>query len=102
MQIEEWISTAVSERYEEDGVVCPVQLRKGLFTVAAVDNLDYNPSSNTATSAFHGKGISLFQNVHGADQQQGENRPPVNIPPISAVAPPLPELYTAVPFTELK
>ena len=44
----------------------PSTAQKGPFTVAAVDNLDYNASSNTATPAFQVNGISLFQNVHGA------------------------------------
>ncbi|KAJ8890300.1 hypothetical protein PR048_009808 [Dryococelus australis] len=31
------------------------------FAVAAVDNIDYDPSSTTARERFHGTGISLFQ-----------------------------------------
>ena len=37
-----------------EGVVVPACLRKGLFTVGALDNLDHNPSSTTAMNAFHG------------------------------------------------
>jgi len=55
------IARAVEERFEEDGVVCPVQLRQSLFTTAAVDNLDYNPTSTSSKKAFHGTGISIFQ-----------------------------------------
>ena len=33
----------------------------GLFTSAAIDNIDHNPSSNTAKSSFHGTSISIFQ-----------------------------------------
>lgn len=32
----------------EEGIECPSQLKKGLFTVAAVDNFDHNPSSTTS------------------------------------------------------
>ena len=32
-----------------------------LFTTAAVDNIDHNPSSTTAKGSLHGTGISLFQ-----------------------------------------
>ena len=39
----------------------PTQLRRGLFTAGALDNLDHNPSSTTAKDSFHGTGISLFQ-----------------------------------------
>ena len=47
--------------YEMEKVVCPLQLRSGLFTTAAVDNIDHNPSSTSAHDSFHGTGISLFQ-----------------------------------------
>ncbi|VDH98295.1 Hypothetical predicted protein [Mytilus galloprovincialis] len=32
-----------------------------VFTTAAVDNIDPNPSSTTSRSSFHGTGISIFQ-----------------------------------------
>ena len=38
----------VCARFESEGVVCPPKLRKGVFTTAAVDNIDHNPSSVTA------------------------------------------------------
>lgn len=57
LQLENQLATAVCE----DSVVCPKQLRKRLFTVGALDNLDHNPSSTTATGSFHGTAISLFQ-----------------------------------------
>ena len=56
------ISISAAQLYESEGVVCPLFLRKNLFTTAAVDNLDHNPSSTTAQGAIHGTGISLFQN----------------------------------------
>jgi len=37
---------------EQLSVVCPPKMRSGLFTVAAVDNLDYNPSATTAKVHF--------------------------------------------------
>ena len=45
IEIEDWIATSTCERFIEDGVVTPACLRKGLFTVGALDNLDHNPSS---------------------------------------------------------
>ena len=50
--------------YEKEGVVCPLTLRYGLFTTAAVDNIDVNPSSSTAMSAFHGTAASLNQHIN--------------------------------------
>ena len=67
MELEDWIATAVCQRFEEDGVVVPACLRKGLFTVGALDNIDHNPSSTTAVNAFHGTGTSLFQFPTEAD-----------------------------------
>ena len=51
----------VCEQYHRDQVVCPPNVRQGLFTTAAVDNMDHNPSTTTATDSFHGTRISLFQ-----------------------------------------
>lgn len=52
---------SVCRRYEEVGVVSPLNLRNGLFTTAALDNINHNPNSTTAKGSFHGTGISLFQ-----------------------------------------
>ena len=60
MEIEDWLATAIAKRFEEDGCVSPVCLKKGLFSVGALDNLDHNPSSTTVTSSFQGTGISVF------------------------------------------
>ena len=61
LQIENQLATAVCEDVEKKGVVCHAQLRKGLFTLGALDNLDHNPLSTTAKGAYHGTGMSLFQ-----------------------------------------
>ena len=36
-------------------------MQKDLFTLAAIDNIDHNPSSSTAQNSFHGTSISIFQ-----------------------------------------
>ena len=59
LQIENQIAYAVCEDFRKKGVVCPAQMRKGLFTVGAIDNLDHNPSSTTAKDSFHGTGTYL-------------------------------------------
>ena len=56
------MAIAAAQQYESDDVVTPLILRKNLFATAAVDNIDHNPSWATAHDAFHGTGISLFQN----------------------------------------
>ena len=42
------LATAVCDQFEEDGLVCPLNQRFGLFTTGAIDNLDHNPSSTPA------------------------------------------------------
>ena len=61
LELENMLATAVCKQFEDEGVVCPAKLQKGLFVVGALDNLDYNPSSTTAQDSFHGTGISVFQ-----------------------------------------
>ena len=51
----------VCEQFHHEQVVCPPKLRANVFTTAAVDNIDHNPSSATAKESFHGTAISLFQ-----------------------------------------
>ena len=63
---------AAVERFVSEGVLCPPKLRQGVFTTAAVDNIDHNPSSTTSKSSFHGTGISIFQ--HPADENDGVER----------------------------
>ena len=46
------IGKAVCRRYQEEQVVCPPNLRHDLFTLAAFDNIDHNPSSTTAHDSF--------------------------------------------------
>ena len=66
------ITTSVIERYEREGVVCPSKLRGELFTTAAVDNIDHNPSSTSSQSSFHGTAISLVQ--HPCNSELGTPR----------------------------
>lgn len=71
------LGNKICHRYEEEKAVCSPQLRGGLFTTAAVDNIDHNPSSTSAHDSFHGTGISLFQrpdkNFTGVQQNVATN-----------------------------
>ena len=53
--------TVAQAARDSDDRVCPSNLRRNIFTVAGLDNIDHNLSSRTATSSFHGTGISIFQ-----------------------------------------
>jgi len=61
IQLSNKVTNAVCEKYRSDNFVCPPALRRELFSVAAVDNIDHNLSSTTATSSFHGTAISIIQ-----------------------------------------
>ena len=100
MEIEDLLATAVSKRFKEDGCVSPVCLKKGLFSVGALDNLDRNPSFTTATSPFHRTGISIFQ--FPTECHSGDNRPPITVPPSDSDKHSIPDSYAIVPPTELK
>ena len=62
LQIQSNISNRICKRYEEEKVVCPPNLRRDLFTIAAVNNIDHNPTSATAKDFFHGTTVSLSCN----------------------------------------
>ena len=46
-------ANGICQHFTMDGVVCPPKMRNGLFTTAAVDNIDYNPSSAPTKDSFH-------------------------------------------------
>lgn len=98
LQLTSDIGKGVCERFRVDGVVCPPKMRSGVFTSAAVDNIDYNPTSATAKDALHGTGISLIQ--HLTDQSEGNDRGVVVINQSSSSTKsiaPLPTNYTNLP-----
>ena len=106
MKLTSDISNGVCEQFKVDGVVCPPKLHSGLFTSAAVDNLDYNPTSTTAKESFYGTGISLFQ--HPSHESEGIDRGVVVIGQSTSSAcrdhsvAPLPSEYTDVPPASIK
>ena len=61
LQIQSSISNRICKHYEEEEVVCPPNLRRDLFTVAVVNNIDHKPTSATAKDSFHGTAVSLMQ-----------------------------------------
>ena len=66
------LGNSVGERFQNDGLVCPPELKRNIFTTACVDNIDHNPSSRTAKESFHGTAISLTQ--HRKTEDEGIDR----------------------------
>ncbi|CAM5091916.1 unnamed protein product [Eretmochelys imbricata] len=54
---------------EDKTVVCLLKLHGGLFIVVAIDSIDHNPSSTTATDSSQGTGTSRFQ--HPSTEVEG-------------------------------
>ena len=79
--------------------MCPANLRKGLLSVAALDNIDHNLSSTTASSSFHGTSISIFQ--FQTQDKPGDCRPPLRVPSTGNQKHHLPERYGNVPPVSL-
>ena len=99
MEIEDWLATSLCARFKEDGCVSPACLRKGTFSVGALDNIDHNTSSTTSVSSFHGTGISIFQ--FPTESVPGEIRLPLVVPLPGTEHQGLPESYATVPTVPL-
>ena len=63
IEIEDDITKQLCFHYNSQGVVFPPTLKDGLFTVAAIENIDHGPSSSTSQTSFHGTSISIFQSL---------------------------------------
>ena len=62
-EIEQRLASSLCEQYAKDQAVIPALLKADSFTLAAVDNIDHNLSSTTATTSFHGTSISYHQHI---------------------------------------
>ena len=71
-------------------------LRKQLFTTAAVDNIDHNPTATTAQTSFHGTSVSIFQPP--STENAGDEREPLKLESEMRVkkVQELPEAYTNI------
>ncbi|KAK0055322.1 hypothetical protein Bpfe_015336 [Biomphalaria pfeifferi] len=105
LEISSELAAKACRQFQHDKVVCPMKLRHGLFTTAAVDNIDHNPSSTTSNDSFHGTAISLFQ--HPSEHCKGSERilsPELEVETISKTlsAAELPDFFTSIPPFLLK
>jgi len=85
------------QMFRTEQVVCPPTLRGCVFTTAAVDNIDHNPSSTTVKDSFHGTGISLLQHPICADGGVERGIVITGGLPVSRTVDHLPKYYTEVP-----
>ena len=59
------IAASVCKKYSEKGFVTPTNLLKNEFISIAIDNIDQNLQSSTATSSVHWTSMSVFQHPKG-------------------------------------
>lgn len=83
------MARALVEQFVQDGVVLPTNIRSGVF-----DNLDSNSQGNFSRDEFHGTAISVTN--HLSWDNQGVQRPSIQLDPTDTSVPQLPESYTAV------
>ena len=56
--------------------VCPPKIKGKLFTTAAIDDIEHNPSSTSAEGSFNGTSISICQ--HPQNKASGLSRKHLN------------------------
>ncbi|PIK56610.1 hypothetical protein BSL78_06466 [Apostichopus japonicus] len=96
LQLSAQMGNNVCQQFHREQVVCPPKMRGEVFTTAAVDNIDHNPSATTSKDSFHGTAISLIQ--HPSYTGEGINRSIVVAGDArSKTVAPLPHYYTDVP-----
>ena len=91
------MGNSVCHRFHMEKVVCPPTLRGDVFTTAAVDNIDHNPSATTAKDSLHGTAISLLQHPSYADEGVDRGVVIIRGNATSRAVTPLPHFYTDVP-----
>ena len=75
-------------------------MKKDLYSFGAIDNADYNPSSTTTQSAFHGTTLSMIQ--FPTKDNPGTVREPIVIDPQNKTRSSMPDFYMTVPVVRLK
>ena len=60
IKLQKQISSTLCEHCEKEGVVVP-RILQNTWTTAAIDNIDFDGSSNTGNNAFNGTSISFHQ-----------------------------------------
>ena len=60
LRITQGLSEESIRLFEKEDAVVPGNLRKGIFTIGAKDNIDKNSTCTISKSHYHGRSISLF------------------------------------------
>ena len=95
-EIQEQVMKQEIKRFDEMGLVCPINLKANIFTTAATDNIDHNSTSSTAQNHFHGPSVSVFQHFLDKTHLQIQNSLPIELDDCSSVSRELPHFYTEI------
>ena len=98
-QLEQKLASSLCEQYAKDQAVIPASLKDSSFTVCAVDNIDHNLSSTTATISFHGTSISYHQHITESSKDRpkfilSDQNYDIKLPESYSVVPCLDEIVT--------
>ncbi|KAL8588046.1 hypothetical protein ACOMHN_061212 [Nucella lapillus] len=93
MEVRRNLALAVSKRFQDNGLVVPTNMKHGLFTTGAVDNID-----QSGRCEFYGKAISLTN--HPTHSNMGQDPPPLNMHDLEETTVQLPEQFVNVPFVD--
>ena len=101
-EIQEQVMKQEIKRFDEMGLVCPINLKANIFTTAATDNIDHNSTSSTAQNHFHGPSVSVFQHFLDKTHLQIQNSLPIELDDCSSVSRELPHFYTEIQMSKVK
>ena len=94
LDVKRSIARGVVKRCVQDGVVLPTNMRSGVFTTFDVDNLDSHSQGNFSQDEFHGTAISVTN--HLSHDNNGVQRPSIQLDPTDTSVPQLPGSYSVV------
>jgi len=93
MEVRNGLAISVSKRFAEDGVVLPSNIKRGVFTTGAVDNID-----ESGRTELHGTAISLTN--HLTQENTGISPPALRFDALENANIHLPEDFATVPYVD--
>ena len=95
-------TNSLCDEYARNGnQVFPHDMMEGVFTTAAIDNIDHNPSSSTAVDSLHGSSVTIIQHLDSSLVSVPSHHPldMENVVWTMKVSSKLPDSYTIPPVT---
>ena len=93
MEVRKGLALAVSQRFAEDRVMVPVNIKRGVFTTGGVDNID-----ESGRVELHGTAISLTN--HLTHDNMGVDPPPLTLSDTDDTSIKLPDDFSSAPYVD--